>query len=299
MAEPLASSPTSLLASLPSSSLPNSPFGHQKLAAWGHGDRLNGLSIPSRAKPKGWKFNAVCEELWDTFTLGSDVCLSIVHPGTTAFASRALLGPGHPACGHGTRLSWVCPRVPDSTFARGGQGMAPGMSPPPYSTSQRPRGKGNSSPFLPHGGVRSLRTPRWDPAFPSPTLNRRSKVGFGPSGSARGAGEDPITTRWQCSPGHAPLAHPGFIRVPINRRFPRVSPKNPSTAVWAARLCQGRGRCPGPHQGWRKHTKEQETEQFRGQEVCVDSHFGAPSCRRLLPLPAPWGIWFLQVPSVL
>lgn len=122
-------------------------FGVWVLAARGHGDRINGPTIPSRAMPKGWKYNAVSLR---SFGAPSPWAAMSIHPG--------ILPVPMPPSSLGS-----VPAVPTSPPARlqeRGRGMAAGTSPPPSAISRRQRqqlpfpspGRGYGAPAPPPTG---------------------------------------------------------------------------------------------------------------------------------------------------
>lgn len=230
-----------------------------------------------------------CEVLQGTFTISSDICPSI-HPSVQPRQPLLPTSPSPRGIPPVSRLGWVCPgsaaAVPTSLPARlqkwgWGTAAAPlGHLPYPLPISQRPQSDGSSSPFPPQGGSK-VPSGVWGglQCFPlPPQTGNWHRVEFNQSSFARGPGSDPITTRWQCSPGrsHAPPAHPLFNQGADKAVIffpPPDLPKEPQ------RRGLGRRVMPGLWSGLEEatRTKEQEKEQFPSREVGTGSRYGVLS----------------------
>lgn len=214
-----------------------------------------------------------------------------VHPSTHLSSHDSLcflhpLATGHPACvpaglglsGLGSRR----PHLPASTFAKAGMGngrCSPGASPPPSSHLPKAPKRRQQLPFpSPRREYGAPTHPTGNLCFPLPLQTGNwSRVEFNQSSFARGPGSDPITTRWQCSPGrsHAPPAHPLFNQGADKAVifFPPDLPKEPQRGGLGRRVM------PGLWSGLEEatRTKEQEKEQFPSREVGTGSRYGALS----------------------
>lgn len=132
-----------------------------------------------------------------------------------------------------------------------------------------------------------------------PQTGNWHRVEFNQSSFARGPGSDPITTRWQCSPGrsHAPPAHPLFNQGADKAVIFFPPPRSPQRAP-AQRL--GPQGYAGVVVGTGGSNKDQ-----RAGEGAIPQPGGWngltlwSSVLRccLLPLPAMRGVCFLQASS--